>query len=293
MARKGKDPQIIEILPSNQEWERKYVPQVPASRKRAEIMKIVRHIRHSPDIFVTPDHPDLAPVLPAGLDIKFEPAEELSKPRQRIYFADPALKVRDLSVEFRQETDHGYGVKQTIKVGDGATSGDPTLSRAEEQAKLRWLGVNLGATADKALNSWLRRNFNRSVLKPAFRLLSQRIRIPYFPEGDTSIMIEFAADFILCGETVFGRTWDDPKIEVEVIKGAKNEKEARRILKVEENRLLSLFRIAPRLESNGVLGYTQLAGDLAQKDGRKAFTRLKTDEEWWKPRRNGRLAPQI
>lgn len=293
MAPRKKDPQIIEILPSYREHERKYLPQVPPRSKQAEILRIVDHIRRSPDVFVTPDHPDLAPVLPQGMKIRFRPAEELTRPRQRIYFADSDLKVRDLCAEFRQETDFAYGVKQTVKVGNGASSSDSTLSRAEEQAKLRWLGVNLKAVHDKRLKKWLERHFDQKNLKPAFRLVSQRIRIPYFPEGDTSVLIELSADFILCGETAFGRTWSDPKIEIELVKGADDDTGARKILKAEEKRLLSLFRLTPQLESNAVVGYSHLAGDLSIKAGRRAFEGLKPDEIWWTRSSGRRLTPQI
>ena len=292
MARK-RDTRIIEIEKPYIERERKFVPVVPpdvaakgeeaiAAYKTRKLLLIADHIRLSADTFVTADHPDLAPVIPAALKAhKFDAEYERTKPRERVYYADADLKVRSLGVEFRQEANRRYGVKQTIKIARNVKRPSATLNRIEMHARLTGPGVALDVAEDRKDRRFLRRHFNEAQLKPGFRMVSQRIRIPYFPEGNTDVMIELACDYTLFGETVFGRCWNDPKLEIEILKGPADEEECRRILEREEKRIMDEFDLEPQLESNAEIGYRYLAQDLATARGAAAYERLGAREIWW------------
>lgn len=296
MAKRKKDPQIIEIMDGNAERERKFIPRVPdeireqgedavAEYKKARLNAIYRHVCESPDEFVTADHPDHAPALPPGVNEKFDTPAERTAPRERLYFVDAALQVWKHKLEIRQEI-RGYGVKQTVKIGNGATASKPTLDRMELQSKLGWVGANLDAVDDKAINKgdgkWLRRTFGNSDLKPAFRLVSQRLKVSYHPEGNQNVTIEVACDIVLVGETMFGDVWRDPKLEIE-IKEPKDlsAAEAARILDREERRFMEKFDLERQLESNAVMGYERLKDKLLKPEGQLRFKNLKAEEPWW------------
>lgn len=299
---KKRDPRVLDREKSYIERERKFVPVVPenviargsaavAAYKSRKLLLVADHVRLSTDIFVTPDHPDLAPVLPVALRaLKFAPQAEHTKPRERIYYADAALKVRDLGVEFRQEAIR-QGVRQTIKIAraiDGKDQDDTTLNRLEMHAKLSGPGVALAGAADEKSRRWLGRHFKEAVLIPAFRMVSQRIRMPYYPEGNTDVMIELACDYILFGETMFGKCWQDPKLELEIIKGPADEAACRRILEREERRIMEEFDFVAQRESNAAIGYAALVPDLADRAGRKRFVAMPPRGIWWD--RAGRTA---
>ncbi|GEM_PF-1920092 len=296
MTKRKKDPRIIEIMAANAERERKFIPRVPerirrqgedaiAEFKKARLDAIYRHVCKCPDEFVTADHPDHAPVLPPGVNEKFDTPAERTAPRERLYFVDAALRIRAHKLEARQEL-RPYGVKQTVKIGNGATHKKPTLDRVELQSKLTRIGANLDAVDDKAIakkdNKWLRKTFSDSDLKPAFRVITQRLRVSYHPEGDQSVLIELACDIVLVGETMFGDVWRDPKLEIE-IKEPKDlsPKEAARILDEEEQRFVKRFDLERQLESNAVMGYERLKEKLLTPAGQLAFKNLKLDEPWW------------
>lgn len=291
---KNRDPRILGLEKPYIERERKFIPVVPpaiagkgahdvAEYKRRQLQAIAQHVRQCPDIFVTADHPDLAPVIPAALRAcRFAAEDECTRPRERIYYVDAAMTAEERGVEFRQQTNRQGEVKQTIKIGrDFGQDDRATLNRHEMHARLRGPGVVLTATADKGARKWLTENFNEQALKPAFRMVSQRLRLPYFPAGDTDVMIELACDTILFGETIFGRCWQDPKLEIEILKGPADELACRRILEREEARLLSVFALAAQHESNAEMGYAQLRPDLETGEGRTRFDRLQATEIWW------------
>lgn len=298
LGKKHRDPRIIETEKPYIERERKFVPVVPddiarkgpeaiAAYKTRKLLLIADHVRLATDTFVTADHPDFAPVIPGALnDVDFMAAFERTRPRERIYYIDAELSAQKRAVEFRQETHRNYGVKQTIKIGrmtgsDTGKDGDTTLNRLEIHAKLTGPGVVLGAVDDERERRRLRRHFKEAALKPGFRLVSQRIRIPYHPEGDKNVMIELACDYILYGETMFGKCWHDPKLEIEIIKGPADEAACRKILEREEKRIMDEFDMVAQPESNADLGYQRLAPDLATKAGRQAFERMGAREVWW------------
>ncbi|MBU0799506.1 MAG: hypothetical protein KKA05_00740 [Alphaproteobacteria bacterium] len=290
---KKRDPRIIELEKPYIERERKFVPIVPdavarkgedaiAAYKSRKLLMIAEHVRLSVDTFVTADHPSLAPIIPEALAArKFTAEDERTKPRERIYYLDVDMKVRDLSVEFRQETHKRNGVKQTIKITRDSGKDSPTLNREEIHAKLTGPGVVLTAVDEEKRRRWLTRNFKEAALKPGFRMVSQRIRIPYFPEGNTDVMIELACDYILFGETIFGKVWQDPKLEIEIIKGPADEEACRRILEREEQRIMEEFDMVAQLESNAEIGYRHMADDLATKEGRAKLNALGPREVWW------------
>lgn len=294
---KKRDPRIIETEKPYIERERKFVPVVPpavaaqgedavAAYKSQKLLEIADHVRMCADTFVTADHPDLAPVIPVALHTeKFLPEAERTRPRERIYYADADLKVRTLSAEFRQEAHKRDGVKQTVKIarhtGREKDKDGATLNRTEMHAKLTGPGVCLTAVDDVKIQRWLTKNFRESALKPAFRIVSQRIRIPYHPEGNTDVVIEVACDNILFGETIFGRTWQDPKLEIEIIKGPEDEEACRKILEREERRLIEKFDLIAQTESNAEMGYAQLAADLATAAGRAKLSRIGARDVWW------------
>jgi len=295
LGKNKKDPQIIEVLKANGERERKFIPRVPeeireqgedavVEYKKERLREIYNHVCACPDEFVTADHPDHAPALPPGVNEKFDAPAERTEPRERIYFIDKDLKVWEHKLEVRQEI-KSYGVKQTVKIGNGATSARPTLDRIELQAKLNRLGANLEAVDKKSISEkdskWLCDTFNNK-LKPGGRVISQRLKTVYHPDGDRNVLIEVACDVLLVGETMFGDIYRDPKLEIE-IKEPKNlsKQEAARILDREEQRFLQRFDLERQLESNGVVLYKLLQDKLKTPEGQARFKSLGHDEEWW------------
>jgi hypothetical protein len=293
-GKKRKKNRIVEIMPAYRERERKYVFTAPeeiacrgtdavAAFRKRKLLALYEYVRANSDEFVTADHPALSPYLPPGVSGVFDMPAERTRPRQRLYFTDAGLKAQRLQVEFRQELDKSYGVKQTIKRGAGATASDPTLDRRELPAKLSGQGMNLAAVDGRDDRNWLAREFKAAALKPAFRMISQRLRTSYHPDGNQDVLIELACDVVLVGETVFGRVWQDPKLEIE-IKQPQNlgRREAQAILDREEARLRR-FGLERQLESNAVMGYEMLKPDLATPEGRRLFKRLRPGDKWWLP----------
>jgi hypothetical protein len=293
--KKPKKQKILEIMPAHRERERKYIfipadedkrngPAAVAHYRKRKLLDLYEYVRANTDEFVTADHPDLSPYLPPGLKETFDMPAERTSPRERIYFADAKLRCHRKQVEFRQELGKDYGVKQTVKRGGSATKEDPTLDRREFPAKLSAQGVNLDAVDGKDDREWLKKHFNEAALKPAFRMVSQRLRTSYHPDGNQDVEIELACDVILTGETFFGRVWHDPKLELE-IKRPDNltEAQAKKILDTEERRLRK-FGLIRQLESNGALGCEMLREDLADPVKRKRFEALKPGDVWWTAR---------
>lgn len=296
MGKKHNDPRVIDTEEPYIERERKLVPVVPAdvaargefaaaAYKQRKLLLIADHVRLATDVYVTADHPDIAPAVPAALgDIHFRAPFEEINPREYIYFVDADMKVRKYATEFRQAAHPIHGVKQNIKIGrevENRRPDDITLNRLEMRAKVTGYGPVFAAVEDDRERRWLRRHFNEAALKPAFRLGTQRIRIPYHPEGDTGVKIELACVHTLFGETVFGKVWSDPKLEIEIKKGPEDEAACRRILEREQQRIMDEFDMAPNVQSNAEVGYDRLLPDLQSAQGRRVFDRLGPREIWW------------
>jgi hypothetical protein len=296
LSKKYNDARIIETEKPYIERERKLVPVVPAdvaakgefaaaAYKQRKLLLIADHVRLATDVYVTSDHPAIAPAVPAALgDIYFRaPLEEIN-PREYIYFVDADMKVRKFATEFRQAAHPIHGIKQNIKIGRAVAdrrADDITLNRLEMRAKVTGYGPVFAAVEDERERRWLRRHFKEAGLKPAFRLGTQRIRIPYHPEGDTNVKIELACVHTLFGETIFGKVWSDPKLEIEIKKGPEDEAACRRILEREQQRIMDEFDMAPNDKSNAEVGYDRLLPDLQTAQGRRVFERLGPREIWW------------
>lgn len=274
-----KKAQIIKVEAPYRERERKYTPV-----RDGELSEIMQHILRCQDQFVTMDHETFRPDnLPEHLARRMAIPREITQLRERVYFTDHKLVITEHDIEVRQESKIKYPVKQNIKVGHGASDDDHTLDRTEYPAKLRYYGANINAVDDPALKSKLQKLFNDKVLVPALRMISQRTRLVYFPEGNPDVEIEMAFDTVLWGQTFDGFTWEEPKIEIELVKGAQNEDEAKAILDAEEARLLSLFPLNPVYHSNPTPGMDHLKDALS--DSRKLRRKLKEVKPngfWWK-----------
>lgn len=295
MGKKSSDQRVIETEKPYIERERKLVPVVPpdvaargeaaaAAYKRRKLLLVADHVRLATDVYVTADHPDIAPVVPAALgDVDFRaPFEEIA-PREYIYFADADMDVKKFCTEFRQAAHPIHGIKQNIKIGRDVARrpDDITLNRLEMRAKVTGYGPVFAAVESEKERRWLRSHFDEASLKPVFRLGTQRIRIPYHPDGDVSVKIELACVHTLFGETIFGRTWSDPKLEIEIKKGPEDEAACRRILEREQQRIMDEFDLAPQFQSNAEVGYGHLLPDLQGGQGRRTFDRLGAREIWW------------
>jgi hypothetical protein len=295
MSKKHRDPRVIDTEESYIERERKLVPVVPpdiaargeaqvAAYKRRKLLLIADHVRMATDIYVTADHPDFAPAVPAALgDVDFRAPLEEVNPREYIYFADAQMKVKKFATEFRQAAHPINGIKQNIKIGRDVARrpDDITLNRLEMRAKVTEYGPVFAAVEDEKERNWLRRHFKESALKPVFRLGTQRIRIPYHPDGDAAVKIELACVHTLFGETIFGKVWSDPKLEIEIKKGPEDEAACRRILEREQQRIMDEFDMAPQFQSNAEVGYDRLLPDLQSPQGQRVFERLGPRENWW------------
>ncbi len=278
---RNKDPQIIKVEEPYRERERKYV-----LKEGGNLRDILRHVLLCPDVFVTFDHPTFLPhKLPAHLTASVEVPREVTDLRERIYFVDAGLEILKHDIEIRQEAKIKYPVKQNIKTGHGGSASDHTLDRIEYPAKLNGFGPNLWAVGDEKFRKRLKTIFNDEPLKPAIRMVSQRTRIVYCPEGDPDIEIEMAFDTLLWGQTFTGFEWNEPKIEIELVKGAKNDTEAKTILDREEARLLALFPLTPVYHSNPTPGLLHIQKEMEQSaDVRKRLKDLKSDKFWWIPK---------
>lgn len=280
----GKASTILKIEPSYHERERKYV-----TRKKGDLSAILKHVLNANDEFVTTDHPDF---LPAGLSKKIH--KQILTPRQvtlvreRVYYLDTKLKALFNEVEIRQEAKAKYPVKQTIKTGHKGSDADHTLDRWEHPAKLSVFGPVLDAVDDRTVKAHLKTLFEDAAFVPALRMVSQRTRLSYHPEGNQDIAIEMAFDLILWGQTAFGYTWQEPKIELELVKGANDSAEAQKILDKEEARLLGSFPLKSVLHSNPTPGFEDIAKKLSGK-GSKAykekFEKLNGKPFFWLPKR--------
>lgn len=243
------------------------------------IHEISRHVKACDKVFVTPDHPDLAPILPAGFGTKFKVPTDVTPPRERAYFQDRGFLMRDLQCEVRQEF-RIDGYKQTTKVGGNATKIDPTMDRMEQASKLLSFGFNVYAIGDKQVRDALLSQAT-SQGKPVLRMISQRERIPYHPEGDPDILIEMALEPIHVGETFTGHRWLLPKIDLEIKIGPDKEGLRHSLLAFEQKRLCKIFPLKQQLFSSPTEGFEAIEAAMETDAGRSAFDKLKTREKWW------------
>lgn len=249
----------------------------------AEIMEIARHVQDCQEVFVTGDKLGIAPRLPKGVEAQFQVPFELTPPRERPYVMDREGRLRELGIEVRQETKDGFTV-QTTKIGKTSETEDSTMDRWEQKSKLTGgFGFNIYAIGDKAARERALQELT-SYPKLAERLISQRIRIPYFPEGNRDLEIELALEPVHCGETFTGFTWQYHKIDIEIKKGPDKSQQALRhaILAREEERLMSTFPLTRQRVSSATPGFDAIMEDLRTARHSNAFDKMGVNEQWWK-----------
>jgi len=272
--------QIIKIEPKYHERERKYVP-----TKKGKLSAILKHVLNAQNEFVTPNHPDFIPQdLPKKVAAHIITPREITVMRERVYYLDEELKAIKADIEIRQEAKSKYPVKQTIKTGMAASDDDHTLDRIEFPSKLHDFGPNLLAVDCRKTKGLLKKLFEHSTFIPALRMVSQRTRLTYHPDGDPNIQIEMAFDLLLWGQTAFGFKWQEPKIEIELVKGAEDDKQARHILDREESRLLASFPLESVLHSNPTPGFIDIQERLAspkRTNNAKKWQSLKGQPFFW------------
>ena len=117
--------------------------------------------------------------------------------------------------------------------------------------------------------------------KPVLRMISQRERIPYHPEGNPDILIEMALEPIHVGETFTGHRWQLPKIDLEIKIGPDKDGLRHSLLAFEQKRLCKIFPLKQQLVSSPTEGFEAIAEAMETDAGRAAFDKLKTREKWW------------
>ena len=158
------------------------------------------------------------------------------------------------------------------------------MDRWEQKSKLTGgFGFNIYAIGDKAARERALQELT-SYPKLAERLISQRIRIPYFPEGNRDLEIELALEPVHCGETFTGFTWQYHKIDIEIKKGPDKSQQALRhaILAREEERLMSTFPLTRQRVSSATPGFDAIMEDLRTARHSNAFDKMGVNEQWWK-----------
>lgn len=243
------------------------------------ILEIIRYVQNCKTIFVTPDHPDFAPRMPAGIKALPMMPSETTYLRERPYFLDADGYLREIDCDVRQERKNGV-IKQTTKVGKGGTSHDSTMDRMEQASRILSFGFNVYAIGDRAVQRDILDNV-RSLIKPGLRMVSQRVRIPYHPEGNPHLLIELALEHLHFGETFTGFVWERPKIDLEIKRGPKKKALRHAILAREEERLLSLFPLTRQLQSSPTPGFEEIADSMHRPSIRARFERMGVSEEWW------------
>jgi hypothetical protein len=273
-AKKRFEDDIIKIEKPYLETERVLIGDSPAL-----MWEIVDHVNNCKDIFVSASDSRIAPILPQGINVAFKPAIEITDPRERAYFLDAEGVLREMKCEVRQEIKPGF-VKQTTKRGNGATKADSTMDRMEQASKLIRFGFNIFAVGDKKLRESLLENL-QSVPRPVQRMISQRVRIPYHPEGNPDIRIEMAIEPIHVGQTFTGFVWQQPKIDLEIKVGPVDKDARHALLAREEERLLAIFPLRPQLKSIPTPGFDAIREDMEDAAVRARFHAIRPDERWW------------
>lgn len=246
------------------------------------ILEIARHVQECQEIFVTGNQIGIAPVPPKGVDFKYFTPQEITRPRERPYVMDREGVLRELEVEVRQEQKLGRTV-QTTKIGNGASASDSTMDRWEQKSVLTaGYGFNVYAIGDRTARQAVLDNLT-SHPKLVQRLISQRIRISYHPEGNPDLEIELALEPLHCGETFTGFTWEAHKIDLEIKKGPNNGEKALRhsILAREEERLMKIFPLKRQLVSSATPGFEAIMEDLRRTEHQRAFDRMGDRDQWW------------
>ena len=270
--------QIRAMSPAELESERVF----RLSEPDFDITRIIRHVENCRDYYVTADDARLAPPVPPSLaqTQAYAPPLEITFPRVRYYFLDRNGVLRQIDCEVRQEQ-RPHGVfKQNTKLGKGGTETDPTLDRMEMPARLISFGFNAYAISDDRL----RRQIIEEVegpCKPVLRLVSQRQRISYHPDGERNVVIELAAEPVHFGETFTGFAWSSPKLDIEIKEGPKNPILRRQILEREEEFLMRLFPLCRELRSSAAPGMDQIATDLQSAHGLQIFDRILPERQPW------------
>ncbi len=244
------------------------------------IHDIIRHVENCKTSFVTPDDPRLAPLLPRGMEVPYMMPTEVTAPRERYYFLDESGYLRQINCEVRQESKQGL-YKQTTKVGEGGNKYDSTMDRMEQASKILTFGFNAYAIADEHVRDDILRNLT-SVPKPSLRMISQRVRIPYHPEGNPDLLIEMALEPLHVGQTFTGYAWQSPKIDLEIKVGPPDSEKTLRhsILAREEERLLSIFPLTRQLRSSPTRGFEEIKDALHNPKVRDRFRSLGATEQW-------------
>ena len=270
---------IIEVKKPYLETERVLVAE--GDKGPDLIREIIRHVQNCQQEFVSPDHPDLAPQLPLEESFNYMTPIEITAPRERFYYLDREGVLRELKTEIRQEQKNGF-VKQTTKEGNGATPEDSTMDRMEQASKLKGFGFNVFAVGDSNLRGRLLDSL-QSVPKRVQRMISQRVRIPYHPDGNPNIVIEMALEPLHVGQTFTGFVWRRPKIDLEIKLGPKNKMDRHALLAHEENRLLGKFDLTKQLKSSPTPGFNAIQTALEEDPGvREQFDALDDNTKWWK-----------
>jgi hypothetical protein len=241
--------------------------------------QIVDHVKNCRDTFVSANDARISPVMPKGVQAAFHEPIQITAPRERAYFLDGEGVLREKKCEIRQEIKPGF-VKQTTKKGNGATSEDSTMDRMEQASKLVGFGFNILAIGDKKLREELIETLH-SVPRPVQRMISQRVRLPYYPEGNPDILIEMAIEPIHVGQTFTGFVWEQPKIDLEIKMGPEDKAARHALLAREEERLLSIFPLNPQLKSSPTPGFDAIQSEMGNKDVRARFESIGTAERWW------------
>lgn len=268
---------ILEVKKPCLETERVLVADSPAI-----VREIIRHVQNCQSIFVTAEHKSVAPSIPKGFEeMRFEVPFERTSPRERVYFLDRDGYLREINCEVRQELKQGV-YKQTTKVGEGGKSHDSTMDRMEQASKTRGFGFNIYAIGDREIQAQILENAT-SLIKPVLRMVSQRTRIPYHPEGNPDIEIEMAIEPVHFGQTFTGYTWGVPKIDLEIKVAPEKMNTAMRhsLLAREEERLMSIFPLKRRIISSPTEGFEEIQDSMRNAVARERFDTMGTTEKWW------------
>lgn len=232
-------------------------------------------MQNSPKIF-TPLH-NRVPVVMQGL---FQPSFERTRDRTRVYFDTADLDAFQNGVEIRQEAREKGGFKQMIKIDRSGGRKDQMMDRMEYPGVCGKFGVDFEEVNDKLVRRRLMKQFEGLKFKPLIAMISQRTRMKYHPQGDTSVTIEAAFDYPCWGFALNGFVWQAPEMELEIIEGPEDHVGALRLLEREASRF-GEFGLKRTATSKPTPGFIELHEYLRTEEGRKAFRNLKIDQEWW------------
>ena len=270
--------EVLEVKDAYLESER-----VLVAENQRVIQQIIDHVKECERVFVTREKGAIAPILPSryASRMEFQVPTEITPPRERAYFQDRDFFLRSLEAEVRQEPRLG-AYKQTTKIGGGATSADSTMDRMEQASKITGFGFNVYAVGDNLVREQILTRAP-TLVKPVLRMVSQRERICYHPEGNPDILIEMALEKIHIGQTFNGFVWSRPKIDLEIKLGPEKTGMRHSLLAAEEKRLCKIFGgvLTKQLASSPTPGFEALEDFLSTDKGRTAFDKLQTRAKWW------------